>query len=116
MTTFKHYLKKSILSIINVFLILEYPNITAMAAALNKGNVSAILLEIHTTSGTKEINFKSHDVEIGKTVDYGYYFGMHLHHVFRNACIAIRECVQELVDGEEFQSETLKVSIHFACV
>ena len=78
-----------------------------MVKALKQEEVNAALLELHSV---KTDFYDDNTLEVGRTVDYEYYFGMHIHHVFPNVCTVIRDCVQEIVGGQRFQLETLKVT------
>ena len=86
-----------------------------MINAVKRTEVNAILLERHIT-GAHHQELKDGMLEIARTIDYSYSFGMRLHQIPSNSCTAVNECVQDLVNEETFQSEVLKVSIHVMAV
>lgn len=84
-----------------------------MTTAIEKKQVNGMLLERHVT-GAHQKGFVLKTLEIAGNVDYGYYFGMRLHQIPSNSCTAVNKCVQELVDGETFQTIMLNVSAYLS--
>lgn len=86
--------------------------ITKLAGTENP-DINGFLLDRHVAVASRK-ELKDNSLEIGRTLDYDYYFGMSVRppHNSTNVCDMIRKCADDLLHSEAFELITLNVSLH----
>lgn len=86
--------------------------ITELAEAKNP-DINGFLLDRHVAVASRN-ELKDKSLEIGRTLDYDYYFGMSVtpSRNSTNVCEMINKCADDLLHSEAFELITLKVSLH----